>query len=124
MTRRGIWKHYKGHSYLVLFTARQSTNGDGEGRMVVVYISLDAPHAGRINVRDEEQFHERVFKDGGHKVGDPVNLCEHIGEVEFNKKTIDRFTYVGTLGLDMSDAEAGELYEGLHETFTGREPAP
>lgn len=58
MTKPGIYKHYKGGIYRVLFSARQSTNGPDEGKLVVVYIDLKY---GGLHVRDEEQFNEKVL---------------------------------------------------------------
>jgi hypothetical protein len=107
MTKPGIYKHVKGGMYRVLFCARQSTNGPDEGKLVVVY--MDLKHGG-LHVRDEIQFHEKVLA--------PPALGFNPG-VE-----VPRFTFCGTMGNEMSDANAAELYEGLHETFTGRKPAP
>ncbi len=53
MTPLGIYRHYKGGLYRVLFVAHESTNAR-EGNGVVVYVSLKT---GRINVRDEGEFH-------------------------------------------------------------------
>ena len=53
----GIYRHYKGGLYRVLFTAHDSTNGPREGSTVVVYVSLTT---GRINVRAADQFVEPV----------------------------------------------------------------
>ena len=52
--RAGIYRHYKGHLYRVLFTAWESTNGRPRDR-VVVYASLER---GTINVRTFEEFNE------------------------------------------------------------------
>jgi hypothetical protein len=64
-TPSGIYEHYKGGHYRVLFTVRDSTNGPNEGRMMVVYISLKL---GKLHVRDEEQFHE-VIRHGASMEG-------------------------------------------------------
>jgi hypothetical protein len=56
MTKPGVYHHYKGGYYRVLFTAITSTNAQ-QGRPVVVYVSLTK---GTIHVRDEEEFHELV----------------------------------------------------------------
>lgn len=62
----GIYRHWKGHHYLALFTARDSNN-DANHEDVVVYLSLDAPRAGCINVRGKSEFLETVtLPDGGH----------------------------------------------------------
>lgn len=47
----GLYRHYRGAYYRVLFTARVSTNGPGEGKEVVVYISDAGFH-----VRGVEEF--------------------------------------------------------------------
>ncbi len=58
-TRPGIYRHYKGDLYRVLFTAHDSTNGKGPDiGKVVVYVSLST---GQINVRKEWEFHEWVL---------------------------------------------------------------
>lgn len=56
-TKLGLYRHYKGALYRVLFTALDSTNGIGEGRLLVVYVSLE--HGG-IHVRAETQFREVI----------------------------------------------------------------
>ncbi len=63
MTRPGIYRHYKGGMYRVLFTAYNSTNHEASSDypyvVYVVYISLDpGEHCGQINVREEEEFNE------------------------------------------------------------------
>lgn len=64
VTKAGIYLHHKGGKYRVLGGATISTNGNEEGKNVVVYISLTT---GRMHVRDEREFHEelRVPSDGG-----------------------------------------------------------
>lgn len=71
-TPQGMYKHYKGATYLVLFVGRLSTNGAHEGSPVVIYVSL---LKGTVNVRDEGEFHEWVTDDKG--------------------ELVRRFTYVG-----------------------------
>lgn len=61
VTKPGIWKHFRGGLYRVLLTGRNSTNGPDEGREVVCYVSLTT---GKVNFRDEQQFHQRVHADG------------------------------------------------------------
>lgn len=56
MTTTGVYVHYKGGRYRVLFDARVSTNGC-EGSWVVVYVSLTT---GRVHARDVAEFHEPV----------------------------------------------------------------
>lgn len=53
----GVYRHYKGGRYRLLFLAHVSTNGPDDGRIVVVYVSLTT---GLIHVRDEVQFHEEL----------------------------------------------------------------
>lgn len=72
MTKIGIYKHHSGGLYRVLFVAHDSTNGPREGTCSVIYVSLTT---GRVNCREEKQFHERV-------------------RVSF-VKTVPRFAYVG-----------------------------
>lgn len=64
MIRAGIYKHYKGDLYRVLFMAHESTNGTPlHGKFYVVYVSLKT---GRVNVRWEHEFHSMVWaSDGG-----------------------------------------------------------
>lgn len=57
----GIYKHYGGGRYRVLFEAHDSTNGPREGLSMVVYVSLTT---GRINVRDALEFVGDVTLDG------------------------------------------------------------
>jgi hypothetical protein len=62
MISPGLYRHYKGPHYRVLFIAKNSTNGADEDRNEVVYVSLSEP--GRISVRSEIEFGERVGSDG------------------------------------------------------------
>ena len=125
MTAPGIWKHWKtGDLYRVLFNARVSTNGEREGRIDVVYMDLKR---GGIHTRDEEQWQQRVWLETGsfaRERGDVVTNWDALDENHRYKETAARFTFVGTMANEMSDKDAGELYDGLHETFTGRKPAP
>jgi hypothetical protein len=59
ITQGGIYQHYKGDLYIVLHAAHDSENRDNRGDMVV-YMSLSAPKAGRINVRSLAEFREDV----------------------------------------------------------------
>lgn len=54
-TKPGIYRHYKGGEYQVLGTARVSTNGPGEGKPVVVYVSCED---GALYARDEDEFND------------------------------------------------------------------
>jgi hypothetical protein len=58
----GLYRHYKGPRYRVLFTGKDSTNGPGEGRAMVCYIS-DAEHG--IHFRELSQFVEPVVWPDG-----------------------------------------------------------
>lgn len=60
-TRPGIYAHYKGDLYRVLFTAMESTNGRERERLMV-YVSLAK---GTVNVRREEEFRELVSTEQG-----------------------------------------------------------
>ncbi len=70
MTSPGIYRHYKGGLYRVLFNATESTNGPHNGRELVVYVSLAK---GAIRVRAEDEFHEGAG-DGARfvRVGDEL----------------------------------------------------
>ncbi len=70
----GIYRHYKGHHYLVLGYAHDSNLED---RTVVVYVGLQLEDAGpgpRMNIRTVEDFYATVTHDG---------------------QQVKRFTYVG-----------------------------
>ncbi len=57
----GVYTHYKGGRYLVLFVADESTNRR-MGKKVVVYVSLTY---GKVHTRDWEEFTEKVkWPDG------------------------------------------------------------
>ncbi len=58
MTTEGVYEHYKGGRYRVLFIARNSTNGHNEGQPVIVYVSLTT---GSICVRYEAEFNSKVM---------------------------------------------------------------
>lgn len=57
----GIWRHTKGHEYLVLGLASDSNNADPREELQVVYVSLDSE--GRtgppMHVRSLPEFLER-----------------------------------------------------------------
>lgn len=54
----GLYLHYKGGFYTVLFVTTNSTNGSSdEGKEMVVYVSLTT---GKLKVRELEQFCEKV----------------------------------------------------------------
>lgn len=99
MIAQGIYRHYKGGLYSVLFVARDSTNGPNEGKNVVVY--MDHKH-GYVHVRDEEQFKElvEVGPEQGYLVGSAV----------------PRFSFAFA---QLSDKQAEEAYDDLLE-LTGR----
>lgn len=66
MITPGIYKHYRGHLYRVLFVAKDSNNGPDEDQNVVVYVSLspEGRTPGRISVRAEEEFDELIDHGG------------------------------------------------------------
>ncbi len=57
-TPPGVYRHFKGSFYRVLFVATSATNGDEDGRPVVIYMSMND---GTIYARDEEEFHSPVL---------------------------------------------------------------
>lgn len=95
MTKPGIWKHYKGGLYRVLFNAKQATNGSDEGRVEVVYISLVR---GAVETRDEVEFMQRVWRDTGRVIVDPDAVHNELGDREFAVSTAQRFAYCGEAG--------------------------
>lgn len=96
-TRQGIYTHAKGGSYTVLFVARNSTNGPGEGRNVVVYVDRKYGH---VHVRDEEEFHELVEPDP--KLGFSPGV------------KVPRFSF---FAAQLSDRQAEDLYDDLKTMF-------
>jgi len=80
MITPGIFKHYKGPLYRVLFVAKDSNNGPDEDRNVVVYVSLspEGQTPGRISVRAEKEFDEHV-----------------ISPIPDNQAGVRRFTRIG-----------------------------
>jgi hypothetical protein len=66
VTQGGIYQHYKGSRYIVLYAAYDSENHNNRGDLVV-YMSLSAPQTGRVNVRSLVEFREDVEKPGGGK---------------------------------------------------------
>jgi hypothetical protein len=91
MTRLGVYKHYSGSRYRVLFVTINSTNGPDDGKTMVNYIALYGD--GTMWTRDEKQFHEQLF----------VNLTTGVAQSEepdfrFTNdvfRTVTRFTYEG-----------------------------
>lgn len=80
MTAPGIYRHRDGGLYRVLGTARDATNGAGEGRSMVVYVSLST---GKLHVREETQFNEElVVTSYPDTDGDEV------------RHTVRRFTFI------------------------------
>lgn len=102
VTRQGIYRHYRGGLYTVLFVARNSTNGPDEGKNVVVYVSHKD---GYVSVRDEEQFHELV--PAAMPPADQPGMVMH---------PRPRFSFAMA---QLSDREAEDLYDDLL-TLTGR----
>jgi len=70
MTKPGVYKHWKGMSYRVLFTATTATNkvAKSAGGPQVVYMSLAN---GELYVRSEIEFHEQIDVNAG----DPSAPC-------------------------------------------------
>jgi hypothetical protein len=67
VVKGGIYDHYKGGQYVVLFIATDSNN-DRNDELTVVYMSLTPPHAGALRVRHFDEFTEDVaWFDGTHK---------------------------------------------------------
>jgi hypothetical protein len=77
MITPGLYKHYKGSHYRVLFIAKNSNNGPDEDENVVVYVSLSEP--GRISVRSESQFEEKVVEAKFPPLP-PVKRFERVGD--------------------------------------------
>jgi hypothetical protein len=84
--KAGIWRHYKGHLYLVLGYANDANQED---RTVVVYVGLElagAKHGERINVRTVEDFFATVHPGTG------ATISYWDGTAP---PPVYRFTYVG-----------------------------
>lgn len=67
LPRTGVYQHYKGQFYQLLFVAEDSTNGTAGGRRMAVYIGLELAGAGpglQPKVRDLEEFMSMVEVDG------------------------------------------------------------
>jgi hypothetical protein len=84
----GIYRHYKGNNYIVLFIARDSNN-QANRQDTVVYMSLDPPYAGSMNTRWLSEFLEDVEVPGVGKM--------------------PRFTYVGPAPRGSDPAEKGKI---------------
>ena len=56
--RPGVYQHFKGGKYLVLFVS----TGTEDGKKIVVYTPLYGEHAGKIAHRTLENFTERVSR--------------------------------------------------------------
>jgi hypothetical protein len=59
----GVYRHYKGDHYVVLFIGKDSNN-DRNGEPTVVYMSMDEPCRGAVRVRQLDEFLEQVSVDG------------------------------------------------------------
>jgi hypothetical protein len=57
MTKLGLYRHFKGGKYRVLFKAIDATNNAPDDRLMVIYISLAN---GLIFTRFEDEFNEWV----------------------------------------------------------------
>jgi hypothetical protein len=85
----GVYRHYKGHQYLVLGYARDSDSADG--RIVVVYIGLELtgdPGPIRMHVRTVEDFLADVDPDTGEEVTDLLPYTRW-------RNRVARFVYLG-----------------------------
>jgi len=60
LTEPGVYEHYKGGLYRVLFEAHESSNGRERERLIV-YVSLKH---GSVNVRKRDEFLEMLTVDG------------------------------------------------------------
>lgn len=83
----GIYRHYRGHLYLVLGFARDSNL---PGRTAVVYVGLqldDATTGHRMNIRTVKDFFAQVNPDTGAVVG-----ARWDGRLP---QPVKRFSYVG-----------------------------
>lgn len=60
----GMYRHWKGNDYRVLFTALDSNN-DAHRETVVVYVSLSPSFAGNINIRRQTEFTEVITTPDG-----------------------------------------------------------
>lgn len=59
VVKDGIYQHYRGARYVVLFIG-QDSNNDRNKERTVVYMSLTPPYAGAIRVRHFDEFVEEV----------------------------------------------------------------
>lgn len=100
----GVYRHYKGHLYLVLGLAHDAnttpdfykvgTEAVGM-REVVVYVGLElqeAQHGARLAVRTVEDFFSLVHSDGSRCEGE-VCIRQHDGSG--SSCDMPRFTYLG-----------------------------
>lgn len=63
----GIYQHYKGPCYIVLFVGKDSNN-DRNGERTVVYMSMDEPYRGAVRVRHLDEFLEQMLLSDGRIV--------------------------------------------------------
>lgn len=85
--KAGIWRHYRGHLYLMIGYAHDANQED---RTVVVYVGLDldgAKHGERISVRDVDDFFAAVNPETGETVG--------LGDDYDGPTPVYRFVYQG-----------------------------
>ncbi len=59
----GVYRHYKGPIYVVLFIGKDSNN-DRNDEPSVVYMSMDDPRRGAVNICHVDQFVSQVTVDG------------------------------------------------------------
>lgn len=60
----GLYRHYKGNMYVLLFVGQDSNNDCNQER-VAVYMSLDDPHKGAVRTRHVTEFMEDVQDTDG-----------------------------------------------------------
>jgi hypothetical protein len=75
MTKPGVYKHYKGGLYRVLFTAIDASNATS-GRTMVIYVSITQRDG--LYVRCEAEFNQEVHDANGGI----VKRFEYVGETE------------------------------------------
>lgn len=64
----GVYRHHKGHHYLVLGYAENSTNDENEGAVMVVYVGLQLdgqPSPMRMRCREVDEFFGDVITPDG-----------------------------------------------------------
>lgn len=91
MTRLGIYKHYSGKRYRVLFVTINSTNGPDDGKTMVNYIALYGD--GTMYSREQMQFHELLFVN--NNTGKAQATSPPPDDHQWSFRACRRFTYEG-----------------------------